>query len=375
MPTTGVGRNQYVTGIARPAAEYCDSMELSRQIAVPTLVRIKDGALGRLGIYLRRERFERVALFISAGLGPSILGSVIAGLDAEQVAASPRLEVSDASFEAAAELFSRLPASCAACVGVGGGKALDTAKYVAFLARRPYFAVPTSLSNDGFCSPQSSLTVSGRRRSLPSAMPYGIVVDTAVCAAAPDNLWLSGVGDLVSKVTAVNDWHAAFRACGTPVNDLAALLSDATVFQFAARPTRDAEGARLLATALMLNGVAMEICGSSRPASGSEHLISHALDALSARPRLHGLQVGMATYICSRLQGAGTERVAAVLDPSGFWDAIRADPFPTQEWMAAVRTAPSIKDDYYTVLSSRDCAPEVAGIIAEDDRLRGCFVE
>ena len=69
----------------------------------------------------------------------------------------------------------------------------------------------------------------------------------------------------------------------------------------------------------MLNGIAMEMCGSSRPASGSEHLISHALDADSTRPRLHGLQVGVATYLVSILQGQNTERKAALFDATEFW--------------------------------------------------------
>ncbi|MHC1751188.1 hypothetical protein [Humidesulfovibrio sp.] len=83
---------------------------------------------------------------------------------------------------------------------------------------------------------------------------------------------------------------------------VAAPLSDASVRQSLARPAFDAQGMTSLATSLMLNGIAMEICGSSRPASGSEHLVSHALDATRARPRLHGLQVGVATYSMCRLQ-------------------------------------------------------------------------
>jgi glycerol-1-phosphate dehydrogenase [NAD(P)+] len=179
---------------------------------------------------------------------------------------------------------------------------LDFGKYLASLSGLSYFAVPTSLSNDGFCSPQASLTLRGRRQSLPTGLPYAVIVDTEVCLGAPAALWCSGIGDLVAKLTAVRDWKLAFHARGTPVNDLAALISDASFYQFMASPTRDPEGIRLLATALMLNGVAMEVAGSSRPASGSEHLISHALDHITTRPGLHGLQVGVATYIVSRLQ-------------------------------------------------------------------------
>ncbi|KYF79368.1 dehydrogenase [Sorangium cellulosum] len=344
------------------------------QVGIPALVRIKPGALARSGLYLARAARRRVLLLSSAGIPAAIEAAMLEGLAGQAIEVVARREVATASFEEAAALLPALPARCDAVVGLGGGRALDTAKYLAFLARLPFLAVPTSLSNDGFCSPSASLTVGGRRRSLPCAVPFGVVVDTEVCLRAPEVLWLSGVGDLVAKVTAVHDWKLAFHARGEPVNDFAALLSDATVFQFMARPERDLEGTRLLATALMLNGIAMEIAGSSRPASGSEHLLSHALDQTSARPRLHGLQVGTAAYVVSRLQGRDTGPIAAVLDATRFWDAIRADPFSFGEWREAVRVAPEIKPGYYTVLSARDCAPEVEAILRTDPRLEGCFV-
>ena len=344
------------------------------QIGIPALVRIKPGALARSGIYLARAARRHVLLLSSAGTPAPIEAAMLNGLAREAIEVVARREVGAASFEEAAALLPALPARCDAVVGLGGGRALDTAKYLAFLARLPFLAVPTSLSNDGFCSPSASLTIGGRRRSLPCAVPFGVVVDTEVCLRAPEVLWLSGVGDLVAKVTAVHDWKLAFHARGEPVNDFAALLSDATVFQFMARPERDLEGMRLLATALMLNGIAMEIAGSSRPASGSEHLISHALDQTSARPRLHGLQVGTAAYVVSRIQGRDTDHIAAVLDATRFWDAIRADPFSLDEWREAVRVAPEIKPGYHTVLSSRDCGPEVESILRTDARLQGCFV-
>lgn len=347
-------------------------MDHASLIAIPGLVRIKPGALDRVGLYLSRAGHRRVALLRSAGLVESLAQRVDASLARESIGVD-RHDVLDASFEHATALFAALP-RCDAVVGLGGGRALDVAKYVAFLAGVPYVAVPTSLSNDGLASPQSSLTQGGRRRSLRAAMPAGLVVDTEVCLRAPDALWWSGVGDLVAKVTAVADWKRAFHVRGTPVNDFAALLSDATVFQFMARPVRDLEGMRLLATALLLNGVAMEIAGSSRPASGSEHLVSHALDLVSARPRAHGLQVGVATYLVSLLQGGDhSERIAQVLDTTRFWDGVRADPFSAHEWLDAIRLAPTLRSEFHTVLSERDCVPECERLLSSDARLRRCF--
>jgi len=349
-------------------------MPCEKMISVPGLVRIKPGALARLGIYLRRDGHSRVLVLASQGLPQSIRTTAQEGLTREGIQASDWSEVTSNRFDDAAATFAALPKAITAIVGLGGGKALDMAKYLGFLSRLPYYAVPTSLSNDGFCSPQSSLTLGGKRRSLAAALPQGVVIDVDICLSAPKLLWHSGVGDLVSKLTAVFDWKLAFHNRQEPVDDLAALLSDATVHQFLDNPRFDVAGMETLGTALMLNGIAMEICGSSRPASGSEHLISHALDALSARPRLHGLQVGVATYLMSRLQGQQTETVDRLFVETGFWQAIAADPFSRAEWIEAVRQAPNIKEDFFTVLSLHDCLPQVKHMLDQDPRLAGCFV-
>jgi glycerol-1-phosphate dehydrogenase [NAD(P)+] len=346
---------------------------IPRQTAIPDLVRIKAGALDRIGIYAERYGFRQVLVLVSAGLHSQLLERLIASLRSRQIELVKQTQVESVSFEATIELFRQSPGNVDAVIGVGGGKALDVAKYIAFLLRLPYFSVPTSLSNDGFCSPQSSLTVENRRRAVPSSIPFGVVLDTAVCLNAPETLWHSGVGDLVSKFTAITDWKMAFHATGAHFDDFAALLSDASVYQFMARPDRDSEGMRLLGTALLLNGISMSICGSSRPASGSEHLISHALDSLGKRPRLHGLQVGVATYLMSLLQAQNSERIAALFAVTGFWQAIADDPFDRAEWLEAVRLAPSIKSDFYTVLSSRDCLPEIERALDSDPNLRRCF--
>ncbi len=344
------------------------------QISIPSLVRVKPGALDRLGLYLRRAERAPVMLMVSQGLVPDYLRRVQRSLENHGIECLETVNVDDASFEAATDLFTGLPRKVQAIVGLGGGKALDVAKYVAFLARLPYYATPTSLSNDGFSSPQSSLTVSGRRRSLAAALPHAVVLDLDVCKDAPLPLWLSGVGDLSSKLTATFDWKLAFHRRGEPVNDFAALLSDATVYQFLAQPSFDLDGARLLGTALLLNGIAMEICRSSRPASGSEHLISHALDAISKRPRLHGLQVGVATYVISRVQNNQSDRIAHLFDQTGFWDQIRSDPFSLSEWKQALQLAPTIKDDFYTILSESGAPAEAEQILEHDPRLAGCFI-
>lgn len=345
------------------------------QIAIPTLVRVKPGALDRVGIYLSRDDHRRVAVLVSHGLVPSLQERLRQSLADSGIEAVTWTEVEQNDVEFAAAQFLGLPKSATAIVGIGGGKALDVAKYVAFLARRPFCAVPTSLSNDGFCSPNSSLTVRGRRCSMPSALPRGVVVDTGVCREAPRVLTLSGVGDLMAKFTAVRDWKLAFHATGEPVDDFAALLSDGSIHAFRSHPAFDEEGIHLLATGLLMNGISMEIAGSSRPASGSEHLISHALDVVSSRPRLHGLQVGVASYLVSHLQGENVNAIADLLEVTGFWQMLAEDPFLRSEWREAIQQAPSMKENYHTILSDPNHVAEACRILEEDPRLEGCFRE
>ena len=75
----------------------------------------------------------------------------------------------------------------------------------------------------------------------------------------------------------------------------------------------------------------------------------------------------------SLLQGDNTDRIAGLFEATGFWSEIAADPFPRSEWLQAVRAAPSVKEGFYTVLSSRDVLPEVEKILADDPCLKQCF--
>lgn len=343
------------------------------QLNIPSLVRVKPGVISRIGLYLCRESIDPVVV-LSSPLPDSILQRASQSILEQGVHFSDWLNVDGNQFEDAIRIFETLPKNIRGIVAIGGDKTLNLGKYIAFLAQLPYIAVPTSLSNDGFCSPKSSLTHHCRKRRFPTWMPRGVIVDVDVCLKAPKILWCAGVGDLVSKLTATDDWKLAFHATGEQVDDFAALLSDATVKQFIAEPRHDITGMTLLANALMLNGIAMKICGSSRPASGAEHLISQALDLCAERPALHGLQVGLATYITSQLQGQrSTEIIDELFKKTGFWEIIKKNPFSRAEWIKAIEMAPTLKRNYYTVLSSRDCLPEVEQLIQNDPSLQGCF--
>ena len=130
-------------------------MILKTQIAIPSLVRVKPGALDRLGLYLKRNGHTKAMVLVSQGMVPEYLDRARRGMAEQGVACLDWIEVGEASYEAATAALHRRPQGTSAMIGLGGGKALDVAKYVAFLGRLPYYATPTSLSNDGFSAVRS----------------------------------------------------------------------------------------------------------------------------------------------------------------------------------------------------------------------------
>lgn len=267
-----------------------------------------------------------------------------------------------------------LPTNIDAILGIGGGKALDFAKYTAHLLKMPFISIPTSTSNDGFCSPNCSLLVDGKRKSVKSSIPFGVVIDLDVIKDCPEACYYSGLGDMISKVTALWDWKKAFQKGFERYNDFASLLAYNSLDLLFIKHNLDIhshEFQRSLTNSLLMSGIAMEVAGTSRPASGSEHLISHALDALCKYPKMHGLQVGVATYLCALLQdNPSTEGVREVLLKTGFFGFVAQNPFNKDEFIAALRLAPTIKKDYYTVLSEPGSFKRAVELIETDEILR-----
>lgn len=350
----------------------------NRQINIPYLLKIGNGKIAKIGKYLFDKDMADIAVFWGDGM-PELLGeSFYGGLSEQGIKIASEQIVAAISMEEITKTAFSLPPSVKAIVGIGGGKALDFAKYAAYLLRLPYISVPSSMSNDGFCSPSASLTVNGERKSVKSAIPYGVVVDLDVIGSSPEICLYSGVGDMFSKVSALWDWKQAFLKGYERYNDFASMLSYNSLDLLYLRHSsniKTQQFQRSLVNSLLYSGIAMEIAGTSRPASGSEHLISHALDKVSSRPHMHGLQVGVASYLCAILQNnpevAGLREVFMTI---GFFDFVAADPLKKSEFIEALKIAPSIKSNYYTILSEPDSFENAVKLIAEDAELRRLIV-
>jgi glycerol-1-phosphate dehydrogenase [NAD(P)+] len=189
---------------------------------------------------------------------------------------------------------------------VGGGRVLDAAKYVATRLGIASVMVPTVLAHDGLASPVSIMENDAGRGSYGVAAPIAVLVDLRVIAAAPARFARAGIGDVLSNLSAVADWHLADVRGLDPVDGMAAAMARSAagaVIQLEGTPASP-HFLTILTEALLLSGLAMSVAGSSRPCSGACHEISHAIDlAYPERGAMHGEQVAVGACFATMLRG------------------------------------------------------------------------
>ena len=253
-------------------------------------------------------------------------------------------------------------------IGVGGGKAIDIAKYSSSLLGVPFISVPTAASHDGVSSPFASIRGLRTITSVKAQTPVAIVADTLVIAKAPKRLLLAGSGDLIGKFTAVLDWRLAHKLKGEYYGDYAAslaLLSAKHILNFSNVISRGGpEAVRIVIEGLISSSVAMCIAGSTRPASGSEHLFSHSLDLIANYPALHGEQVAVGTIMMSYLHGKNWRRLRKVLKQLGLPTTAKELGVPDVKVIEALTMAHKIRPERYTILGETGLTWEAAERLA-----------
>ena len=345
-------------------------------IAIPTLLKIEEGALNRIGTYLKESDIRKVVIFFGNGLIEMFGNTVMDSLRNADIEVLEYQELDSVCLEDITTLAFSLPAKTQAIIGLGGGKVIDAAKYSGFLRKLPFISIPTSASSDGFSSASASLIIDNRRNSVPARMAYGIIVDTAVIKSAPERFLYSGIGDMVSKITALYDWQYEEDLGLTEVNDFAMMIAKKAVNSFVRTPftsIKDDLFLKELLDSLAMSGIANEIAGSSAPTSGSEHLISHALDKLLERPQLHGIQVGIATYLMSLVQNHRYKRVHTILTDTGFFDFVETLKLDIHDYERAIDLAPSIKPFRHTYLHEKKYRVRAKELLKEEETLQRIF--
>jgi len=185
-------------------------------------------------------------------------------------------------------------------IAVGSGTINDLGKYVSGKRGIPYWAVPTAPSMNGYTSSISAVKIKGVKQTLPAPPPQFIYVNPRVIQNSPLKLRQAGFCDVLAKSVSDFDWQTESLLFSSSYCSLPSAIVAETEHRYIQHPEKirqgDAEAVLGLFGGLLLSGVAMSLAGSSAPASGGEHLISHFLDMRESitgrKPELHGLQVG-----------------------------------------------------------------------------------
>ena len=271
----------------------------------------------------------------------------------------PEVEISDTDQDWASATGAHAQAEDVdAIVAVGGGRCLDVAKLAAARAGVVNIAVPTQLSHDGICSPVAVVpNEHGVRESLGAVEPRLVFLSLPTLIKAPPDSFTAGVGDLLANPLALRDWALAAKR---GLDDIDQRAWDLSVESFELiegdldRPTAvsatDSTFHRRLADALILSGMSMIIAGTSRPASGSEHEISHAIDLLLGGRAMHGAQVAFGCIFSIALFDEDTDAFRGRLRTLGLPEHPRDLAMSRQEAVDVVLAAPDTRPGRFGIL-------------------------
>ncbi len=349
---------------------------VNTSIAIPAFLKIEKGALSQIGAYLQEHRLTKVVVFFGNGLIDLFGEKVMNSFSEYGIEVLSYMELDTVNLEDITDIAFNMPNKTQAVIGIGGGKVIDSAKYSGFLKKIPYISVPTSTSNDGFSSASASLLIRGKRQSVPAKMAFGIIADTDVIKSAPLGFLYSGIGDMVCKITAIYDWQFEAEKGYSTMNDVAVMISKKAVNSLVRTQFEnitDEWFLNELLNSLAMCGIANEIAGSSLPTSGSEHLISHAIDQNAEKPSLHGVQVGIATYLMSVVQDHRQERIRTFLTNTGFFDYVETLNLNFQDYMDAIDQAPGIKPFRHTYLHEEEYRQKAKEVLMNDEILKKIF--
>jgi glycerol-1-phosphate dehydrogenase [NAD(P)+] len=205
--------------------------------------------------------------------------------------------------------LSKQISDCDALLAVGSGVINDLTKWISHERHIPYYVVATAASMNGYASANVAASVKGVKILLNATAPKCVFVSPPVIENAPDELTSAGLGDALAKPVSSADWklnNILFNEYFCPFAVEIVEDFETTYFDHPEKiKQKDPETLKALFKTLFYSGIAMTIAGTSAPASGGEHLLSHTLDMLAYRDGkqhdLHGRQVGVGTVLSAAL--------------------------------------------------------------------------
>lgn len=220
---------------------------------------------------------------------------------------------------AAGRIITHIPNGCDLLVGIGSGVINDLCRFTAHTIKADYFIIATAPSMDGYASDVAPLMVDNLKTTYENmGRPAVIAADTAILKNAPMHLITAGIGDIFGKYVCLTDWKLAHIVndeyyCSKLVDMMYSAVADVAAAADNGIKERDEKAVGAVMEGLILAGIDMSYSGNSRPASGSEHHISHYWEMIFLQHGHegvhHGTKVGVGTIIALLLYQKAAEKL------------------------------------------------------------------
>ena len=217
------------------------------------------------------------------------------------------------------EEVAKLP-HCRSIIGLGGGQALDVAKYFAWSLQLPLFQAPTSMSVNAAFGHRSGLRFQGNVRYVCWAVPEAVYVDFDVIQNAPPVVNRSGICEILCYHTAHADWRLAAARGKTEakwpydqdlVDEAQGVMATVMDALDDIRAVNE-KGIRALMQANRWGGAAFHNAGwNPRHIEGADHFLFYALEYYTGKKFIHGQPVCLGIYVGSLLHD---DRAGEMLD-------------------------------------------------------------